>query len=631
MQEAKIHFHAKGQLIALVGNPNCGKTALFNRMTGGRQHVANYAGVTVERKEGRIQTPNGKNLRLLDLPGTYSLYPRSPDEKVTCDVLAGTAIGEKKPDLVICVVDATNLRRSLRLVLAVQRSGIPCMVAINMMDEAIARGLNIDLEGLSKELGIPVTSTIAIKANGDAKLKALLDDTSIWQQHSNPIDQEFDSSNSQIEADHTRVQHILHQLALDKVSPDTRSDNLDKVLLHPVFGPLILVLLLFFIFQAMFSWASVPMDLIKEGNQGLKEILVNFIPAGWLQSLLIDGVIAGTFGVITFLPQILILFLFILILEESGYLPRAAYLLDRLMGSVGLSGRSFIPLLSSFACAIPGILAMRTIPNARDRRVTMLIAPLMTCSARLPVYSLLIAAFIPEMKIWGVLELQGLIMFALYALGILGALLIAWILKRFTSAGRQVRPLMMELPRYRIPNPSNILLGLWQRAILFLKRVGGTIFILTIVVWFLASFPEAPVGATMAPIEYSFAGMFGKAIAVVLAPIGFNWQISIALIPGLAAREVVISALGTVYAISSSTNVAVADSLAPIISQQWSLPTALSLLTWFVFAPQCLSTLATLKRESGGWKLPLISASYLFAMAYIASFIVYRLASFILG
>ena len=631
MQEAKIHFHAKGQLIALVGNPNCGKTALFNRMTGGRQHVANYAGVTVERKEGRIQTPSGKNLRLLDLPGTYSLYPRSPDEKVTCDVLAGTALGEKKPDLVICVVDATNLRRSLRLVLAVQRTGLPCMVAINMMDEAIARGINIDLEALSKELGIPVTSTIAIKANGDAKLKALLDDASIWQQHSNPIDQEFDSSNSQIEADHTRVQNILHQLALDKVSPDTRSDNLDKVLLHPVFGPIILVLLLFFIFQAMFSWASVPMDLIKEGNQGLKEILVIFIPAGWLQSLLIDGVIAGTFGVITFLPQILILFLFILILEESGYLPRAAYLLDRLMGSVGLSGRSFIPLLSSFACAIPGILAMRTIPNARDRRVTMLIAPLMTCSARLPVYSLLIAAFIPEMKIWGVLELQGLIMFALYALGILGALLIAWILKRFTSAGRQVRPLMMELPRYRIPNPSNILLGLWQRAILFLKRVGGTIFILTIVVWFLASFPEAPVGATMAPIEYSFAGMIGKAIAVVLAPIGFNWQISIALIPGLAAREVVISALGTVYAISSSTNVAVADSLAPIISQQWSLPTALSLLTWFVFAPQCLSTLATLKRESGGWKLPLISASYLFAMAYIASFIVYRLASYILG
>ena len=631
MRETKIHFHAQGQLIALVGNPNCGKTALFNRMTGGRQHVANYAGVTVERKEGRIQTPHGKNLRLLDLPGTYSLYPRSPDEKVTCDVLAGTAIGEKKPDLVVCVVDATNLRRSLRLVLAVQRTGIPCIVAINMMDEAIARGINIDFEQLSKELGMPVTSTIAVKAQGDASLKALLDDTRVWQSHSNTIEPSDSHHNAQIEADHTRVQEILHRLGLDKVSPDTTSDNLDKVLLHPVFGPIILVLLLFLIFQAMFSWASVPMDLIKEGSQWLKEMLVAFIPAGWLQSLLVDGVIAGTFGVITFLPQILILFLFILILEESGYLPRAAYLLDRLMGSVGLSGRSFIPLLSSFACAIPGILAMRTIPNARDRWVTMLVAPLMTCSARLPVYSLLIAAFIPEMTVWGVLELQGLVMLALYALGILGALLIAWILKRFTSAGRQVRPLMMELPRYRIPNPWNILLGLWQRAVLFLKRVGGTIFVLTIVVWFLASFPQAPVGATMAPIEYSFAGMIGKAIAVLLSPIGFNWQISIALIPGMAAREVVISALGTVYAISSSTNVAVADSLAPIISQQWSLPTALSLLTWFVFAPQCLSTLATLKRESGSWKLPMISATYLFAMAYIASFIVYRLATYILG
>lgn len=630
MQEAKVHFHPQGQLIALVGNPNCGKTALFNRMTGGRQHVANYAGVTVERKEGRITTPSGKNFRLMDLPGTYSLYPRSPDEKVTCDVLAGTAIGEKKPDLVICVVDATNLRRSLRLVLAVQRTGIPCIVAVNMMDEAIARGIHINLDQLSLALGIPVTSTVAVKANGDASLKTLLDNPNAWQSSSagNTLPA---PDNHQIEADHTRVQSILHQLDLDKVTPDTRSDNLDKVLLHPVMGPIILVCLLFFIFQAMFSWATIPMDLIKEGNALLKEVLFEYLPEGWIQSLLIDGVIAGVFGIITFLPQILILFLFILILEESGYLPRAAYLLDRLMGSVGLSGRSFIPLLSSFACAIPGILAMRTIPNARDRRVTMLIAPLMTCSARLPVYSLLIAAFIPPMKVWGMFELQGLVLLALYTLGILGALFVAWILKRFTSAGRQTRPLMMELPRYRFPNLFNISLGLWQRAVLFLKRVGGTIFILTILVWFLASFPQAPEGATLSPIEYSFAGMLGKAIAVLLAPIGFNWQISIALIPGMAAREVVISALGTVYAISSTTNTAFAESLGPIISQQWSLPTALSLLTWFVFAPQCLSTLATLKRESGGWTIPLISLSYLFMLAYCASYIVFKTATYLLG
>ena len=623
MHETKIHFHATGPLVALVGNPNCGKTALFNRMTGGRQHVANYAGVTVERKEGKFITQEGKTLRLLDLPGTYSLYPRSPDEKVTCDVLNGNALGEKKPDLVICVVDATNLRRSLRLVLAVQRTGIPCVIALNMMDEAIARGISIDTQALSKELKIPIAATVAIQAHGDAQLKSLLDHRPNWESKTDIST--GTSEHSQIEADHVTVQTILHHLGLDKVVPDSRSDQLDKVLLHPIFGPLILVALLFLIFQAMFSWSTLPMDLIKDGNSWIKEFMMHSLPNNWIRSLIVDGVIAGTFGVITFLPQILILFLFILLLEESGYLPRAAYLLDRLMGSVGLSGRSFIPLLSSFACAIPGILAMRTIPNARDRKVTMLIAPLMTCSARLPVYSLLIAAFIPQIKIWGVLELQGLVMLALYVAGILGALLVAWILKRFTQAGRQVRPLMMELPRYRWPSSLNIAIGLWQRAKLFMQRVGGTIFILTIVIWFLASFPQAPMNGNLAPIEYSFAGIIGKAIAVLLAPIGFNWQISIALIPGLAAREVAISALGTVYALSNSSADGIAQSLSPIISQQWSLATALSLLTWFVFAPQCLSTLATLRKESGSWKLPLISATYLFAMAYGASFVVYHL------
>ena len=580
--------------------------------------------MTVERKEGKFITNAGKTLRLLDLPGTYSLYPRSPDEKVTCDVLSGNAVGEKKPDLVICVVDATNLRRSLRLVLAVQRTGIPCVIALNMIDEAIARGISIDTQALSKELNLPIAATVAIKTNGDAQLKSLLDNRLNWESRAQT--QVGNGDHSQVEADHITVQTILHNLGLDHVIPDSRSDQLDKVLLHPIFGPLILVALLFLIFQAMFSWSTLPMDLIKDVNSGLKELIMNSLPNNWMRSLIVDGVIAGTFGVITFLPQILILFLFILLLEESGYLPRAAYLLDRLMGSVGLSGRSFIPLLSSFACAIPGILAMRTIPNARDRKVTMLIAPLMTCSARLPVYSLLIAAFIPQMKIWGLLELQGLVMLALYVAGILGALLVAWVLKRFTQAGRQVRPLMMELPRYRWPSSLNIAIGLWQRAKLFMKRVGGTIFILTIVIWFLASFPQAPVNGNLAPIEYSFAGIIGKAIAVVLAPIGFNWQISIALIPGLAAREVAISALGTVYALSNSSADGVAQSLSPIISQQWSLATALSLLTWFVFAPQCLSTLATLRKESGSWKLPLISATYLFAMAYGASYVVYHLA-----
>lgn len=623
-EQARIYLHATGPLVALVGNPNCGKTALFNRLTGSRQKVANYAGVTVERKEGRLKTPLGKTLRILDLPGTYSLYPRSLDERVTCDVLAGRAVGEKKPDLVVCVVDATNLRRSLRLVLAVQRLKLPFIVALNMSDEARARGIHVDEAALSAELGVPVVSTVAVAAQGDQALRLALDQPDSWVQ---PVDPQVadETEPDLVHQDHERVQQILTRLDLDHVVPDLKSERLDRVLLHPVTGPLILVALLFVIFQAMFSWAAVPMEWIKEATQWLSELIVQTMPDIWLRSLIVDGVIAGAGAVVVFLPQILILFGFILLLEESGYLPRAAYLLDRLMGTVGLSGRSFIPLLSSFACAIPGIIAIRTIPNARDRMVTMLIAPLMTCSARLPVYALLIAAFIPQRIVGGLFELQGVVMFALYFAGIAGAMAVAWVLKRFTTTGRQIRPLMMELPTYRVPNPRNILLGLWQRARLFLRRVGGVIMVLTLVLWFLASFPGAPEGATGAAIEYSFAGMLGHALAVILAPIGFNWQISVALIPGMAAREVAISALGTVYALSA-TGPAGADTLGPMLAQQWSLPTALSLLAWYVFAPQCLSTLATIKRESGGWKIPLISVTYLFALAYLAAFATYRLA-----
>ena len=623
MIEAPIHLHPTGPLVALVGNPNCGKTALFNRLTGSRQKVANYAGVTVERKEGRLVTPGGKSLRILDLPGTYSLYPRSLDERVTCDVLAGRAIGEKRPDLIVCVVDATNLRRSLRLVLAVQRMNLPCLVALNMSDEAQARGIHIDEALLSASLGIKVVATVAIELQGDQALRVLLDDPGIWQSGAPALDAPQLVENVQL--DHERVQSILRALNLDRITPDETTAKIDRVVLHPVVGPVILVLLLFLIFQAMFSWAAVPMEWIKEATAWFAAQMMDWLPDNWVRSLLVDGIIAGAGAVIVFLPQILILFGFILILEESGYLPRAAYLLDRLMGSVGLSGRSFIPLLSSFACAIPGIIAIRTIPNLRDRVVTMLIAPLMTCSARLPIYALLIAAFIPQQTIGGFLQLQGVVMFTLYVAGILGAMAVAWVLKKLTAAGRQVRPLMMELPTYRRPHIRNILMGLLHRAQLFMRRVGGVIMLLTIALWFLASFPGAPEGATKAAIEYSFAGMLGEALAVVLAPIGFNWQISIALIPGMAAREVAISALGTVYALSSSGTTA-ADTLGPLLAQQWSLPTALAMLAWYVFAPQCISTLATLKRESGGWTIPAIATTYLFVLAYLAAFITYRVA-----
>ena len=634
MSESIIHFHPGGPLLALVGNPNCGKTALFNLLTGSRQKVANYAGVTVERKEGKLTTPSGKTLRVLDLPGTYSLHPRSPDERVTHDVLYGRAIGEKRPDLVVCVVDATNLRRSLRLVLSVKRLGLPCVVAVNMQDLGRARGLHLDLDALSRELDLPVVGTVGIKGGGDGALRALLDDAALWRRTSlqpgapsapSPGAADLHST----DGDHAVVQSLLKRLALDDLVPHTTSDRLDRVLLHPVAGPILLAVVLFLIFQAVFSWSVVPMDAIKNATLWLGNLVGGLLSAGgawdWVKSLVVDGVIAGAGGVIVFLPQIIILFFFILVLEESGYLPRAAFLLDRIMGGVGLSGRSFIPLLSSFACAIPGIMATRSIANPRDRLVTIMIAPLMTCSARLPVYALLIGAFIPRRTVWGAFDQQGLVLFALYVAGIAGSLAVAWVLKRFSARG-QIRTLMMELPNYHLPNLRNVVIGLWQRVVIFMKRVGGVILTLTVALWFLASFPGAPEGATRPAIEYSLAGKLGHALAVVFEPIGFNWQISIALVPGLAAREVAVSSLATVYALSSTATQDTAQALSPLIAQSWSLATALSLLAWYVFAPQCLSTLATVKRETGGWTMPLVMASYLFALAYAASFITYRLA-----
>nr|WP_295080489.1 ferrous iron transporter B [uncultured Roseateles sp.] len=622
--ESVIHVHRGGPLLALVGNPNCGKTALFNRLTGSHQKVANYAGVTVERKEGRLLSAAGRSLRLLDLPGTYSLHARSPDERVTCDVLSGRAQGEKRPDLVICVLDATNLRRNLRLLLAVKRLGLPCVAVLNMSDLAAKRGLHIDAKALSQALGVPVISTVATHGEGIEELKALLDQTQVWQGPPPGAQAELSA-----EADHAVVRQILQDLGLDVQLPDLLSDKADRVLLHPVAGLLILGAVLFLLFQAVFSWAEAPKDWIEGSIAWLGAQLTQAMPAGYLQSLLVDGVLAGAGSVLAFLPQILILFFFILVLEESGYLPRAAFLLDRLMGSVGLSGRSFIPLLSSFACAIPGIMATRSIANPRDRLVTIMIAPLMTCSARLPVYALLIGAFIPQEQIWGGLELQGLVLFGLYLAGIVGAMAVAWVLKQFTSRA-QVRPLMMELPSYHWPSPRNVLIGLRQRAQIFIKRVGGIILSLTIILWALASFPAPPPGATGSAIEYSFAGYLGRGLAVLFEPLGFNWQISLALVPGLAAREVVISALGTVYALSASGSDA-AQALAPLIGKSWSLPTALSLLAWFVFAPQCMATLAATRRETGSLKWPLVMAAYLFGLAYAAAFITFRLSNLLLG
>ncbi|MBI3154426.1 MAG: ferrous iron transporter B [Burkholderiales bacterium] len=619
MQTAVVHVHPAGPLLALLGNPNCGKTALFNRLTGSRQKVANYAGVTVERVEGRLATAAGRVLRLLDLPGAYSLYPRSPDERVTRDVLMGHAQGEKRPDLVLCVVDAANLRRHLKLVMAALRLGLPCVVALNMADRAERLGLAVDAGALAAELGVPVVRTVATTGEGLDALRALLDDRRHWAPAPAP------SCDEATDAEH--VQAILQRLGLADAIPEEPSDRVDAWVLHPVLGPLLLVLLLLLMFQAVYAWAEPPMGWIETGTAWVGAQLGASLPEGWLRSLLVDGIVAGVGGVLVFLPQIMILFGFILVLEDSGYLPRAAYLLDRLMGGLGLSGRSFIPLLSSFACAIPGIMAARTIADPRDRLVTIALAPLMTCAARLPVYTLLIGAFVPARELTlapGIgFGLQGLVLFGLYVAGIASAAAVAWVLKHTTARG-QVRTLMMELPSYHWPDVRNVLLGLWQRLAIFLRRVGGIILAMTLVMWFLASVPAPPAGATGAAIETSIAGMLGRGLQAVLEPIGFNWQISVALVPGMVAREVVVSALATVYALGGSGEDV--TQLASVIASQWSVATALALLAWFVFAPQCLSTLAAIRRETGGWAMPLAVAAYLFVLAYVAAGATYHLA-----
>jgi ferrous iron transport protein B len=607
--------------IALVGVPNCGKTALFNRLTGSRQKVANYPGVTVERREGERPTPDGRGLRVLDLPGTYSLIPTTLDEAITRDVLLGRLADAPAPELVVCVVDAVHLLIGLRLALEVKRLGLPMVLALNRMDVARRRGVQVDVARLSAELGVPVVPTVAVKRGGADALIATIE-AGHWN---TPRTVAAPALHETTGEDAEQMQRDLHGLlGTAGYSPPRENPwfgRIDALLLHPVAGLLVLLVVLFVMFQAVFSWAEAPMDWIEGAMNSLGEFTAAHMPAGPLASLLVNGVIGGAGSVLVFLPQIVILFFFILALEDSGYLPRAAYLLDRLMGSVGLSGRAFIPLLSSHACAIPGIMATRTIPNWRDRLTTIMIAPLMTCSARLPVYGLLIAALIPARAV-GPFNLQGLVLFVLYAAGIVSALLVAFVMKQFARQ-RQYSPLMLELPDFQWPHATNLLLGLWERVKIFMSRVGGIILALMIVLWFLSSYPTPPEGATGPAIQYSFAGRLGAMLEYVFAPIGFNWQIAIALVPGLAAREVAVAALGTVYAMSAAGD-DLSAALEPVIASTWSLATGASLLAWYVFAPQCLSTLAVVKRETNSWRYPLIMAGYLFALAYLASFITYR-------
>lgn len=620
--------------VALLGNPNCGKTALFNLLTGSRQKVANYAGVTVERKLGHAVTPSGHPLDLLDLPGAYSLNATSADEAVTRDVVLGHRADETPPQLLVCVTDATHLRQNLRLVLEARRLGRPMIVALNLSDVARARGIHVDATVLQRELGVPVVPTVAVRQGGADALLAQIDR---WltepatacapQACADAAETATMPPVERVMRDHREVRRIL-DLAVQEPEVDTRTDEaLDRIALHPVAGMLLLLAVLFLVFQAVFSWAQMPMKALEAAVAALGEFVAAALPAGPLRSLLVDGVIAGTGSVLVFLPQILVLFFFILVLEDSGYLPRAAFMLDRVMASVGLTGRSFIPLLSSFACAVPGIMATRTIGDARDRWATILIAPLMTCSARLPVYALLIGAFVPAREVAGLWNLQGLVLFSLYVAGIAGAMAVAAVLQRLSRRqGTLHHTLLLELPSYRWPHARNVVAGLWERAHIFVVRVGTIILSMSVLLWFIASYPTPPEGATGAPIVYSLAGRLGLALEPLVAPIGFNWQIAIALIPGMAAREVAVSALGTVYSLAA-TGEGMADQLSPLIAQSWSLATACALLAWYVFAPQCISTLSIAKRETGGWRTPLIMAAYLFALAWLAAFTTFRLVT----
>ena len=606
-------------LVALVGNPNAGKTALFNALTGARQKVGNYPGVTVERHSGRLALNDGRPVELVDLPGTYSLDPSSPDEAVTRDVVLGKQAGERLPDALIVVADASNLENHLRFVLQLRQLGRPMVVALNMIDMATRDGLTIDADQLSAELGVPVVTTVAVRKRGLDELRVALDGV---LRASRPTAPEIPDS------DITHFQRDARRIAALAITDQPRSRAftraVDNVVLHPVAGWLILIALFFVMFQAVYSWSEAPIGWIEGAQEWLGAHAQENLPSGFFGDLIVQGIIAGVGSVVVFLPQILILFFFILLLEATGYMVRAAFLMDRLMSLVGLSGRAFIPLLSSFACAIPGIMAARSIDDPKERLTTILIAPLMTCSARLPVYMLIIGAFIPARDVGPGIGLQGLVLFGLYVFGIIGAILAAFVLRLTATRGKS-GGFMMEMPRYQLPSLRDLAIGLWQRAYVFLRRAGTIIMGVTVALWLLASYPVAPEGVKQS--EYSVAGRIASGLEVVLAPIGFNHEMSLAVIPAMAAREVAVSALQTVYAIDAPDEETGAAALGEKLAQGWPLPTALAFLAWFVFAPQCLSTIAVAKRETNGWKWPIVMIVYLFAAAYVAAGLTYWTAT----
>ncbi|MDF0488103.1 ferrous iron transporter B [Sphingomonas sp. H39-1-10] len=608
-------------LVALVGNPNAGKSALFNALTGARQKVGNYPGVTVERHSGRLVLPDGRPAELVDLPGAYSLEPSSPDERVTRDFLAGTQAGERLPDALVVVVDASNLDNHLRFTLQLIALGLPVVVALNMIDLAERDGLKLDPDRLARELGVPVVPTVAVRRRGLDDLRAQVDGVLTSPPRARPANADAED----IVTLQRRARKIAALATVSEAPARRWGHALDSVALHPVSGVLLLLAILFVMFQTVFWAGAAPADAIADGFDWLSGLVKQVMPDSVLRSLITDGVIAGVGAVVKFLPQILVMFFFILVLEASGYMVRAAFLMDRLMAHAGLSGRAFIPLLSSFACAVPGIMSTRTIDDEKDRLTTILIAPLMTCSARLPVYTLIIGALIPNVRVLPFVGLQGLVMLGLYVMGVAGAFVVAVVLRKTVTQGAS-SGFMMEMPKYQLPQLNHLAIGLWSRAAIFLKRAGTTIAFTTIVLWALLSFPKPPEGSAASPVNYSVAGRIANGIEPAFRPIGFNRDIVLALIPAMAAREVAVAALGTVYAIDESGGDKGEAQIATTLAKRWSLPTALAFLMWFVFAPQCISTIAVTRRETNGWKWPAFMVGYLFALAYGAAGATYWVA-----
>ncbi len=621
-------------LIALVGPPNAGKTTVFNQLTGLRQKVANYPGVTVEKHVGRARVSDTVVVDVVDLPGVNGFSARTLDERVTRDVLEGKVPDLRAPDAIVAVVDSTRLESQLMLVEPILNLGRPTLLVLNMVDELESRGGSIDDEALAQRFGIDVVRTNARKGVGLGRVRAFMAGVEAARQPESDPEAEVVERLEESLCDRAgevqlpvvdifrerraRIRDAVEAADHRPPAPSELTRRLDSIFLHRVAGPLTFLAVVVLVFQAIFAWAAPFIDAVEWALAGSGEWLAPRLPEGWVQSLVIDGVWAGVGSVVIFLPQILILFLFIGILEDSGYMARAAVIADRLMVKIGLQGRSFLPLLSGYACSIPAILAARTVEDERDRLATIFVTPFMTCSARLPVYAVLIAAFVPAAPLLGpFLGMQAAALLGVYAIAVVAAIGTAFLLKRTLLRGKS-SGFMMELPPYRIPSPKTVAIRLWDRSLIFLKRAGKIIFAVTVVLWALAQFPQVDGGPP--PIEDSALGTIGQVIEPVIEPLGYDWRVGIGLVSSLAAREVIIGTLGTIYGVENADETSL--TLMENLRQHLDLGAALGLLVFFAFALQCTSTVAVMRRETGGWKWPALQFGYMLALAFGGAWLV---------